>query len=271
MNTVQTGISERAFVHPDAKLGPNVTVAPFATIDSDVEIGEGSWIGPNAVVQDGARIGKNVKIFPGAIIASIPQDLKFQGEYTTTVIKDGAMIREFATINRGTTYADTTIISENALVMAYAHVAHDCIVGRNSIIANTVNLAGHVIVEDFAIIGGSCAVHQFARIGRHAFVAGGSLVRKDVPPYILAAREPLMYAGVNHRGLARRGYSSQAIRNIQEIYRRLFLADLNTTQALVAIEESFPDDEVRGSILSFVRQSQRGLIRGYTFQTNGRA
>ena len=172
-----------ANIHPDARIGNNVRIEPFATIAADVEIGDDCWIGPNAVIMDGARIGKGVQIFPGAIISSVPQDLKFAGEKTSTIIGDYTVIREYATVSRGTADRFKTEIGNHCLIMAYVHVAHDCIIGNHCIIANSVQLAGHVIIEDFVVIGGTSAVHQFVKIGAHAMVSGGSLVRKDVPPY----------------------------------------------------------------------------------------
>jgi UDP-N-acetylglucosamine acyltransferase len=263
--TTTTTISHLANVHPQAKLGEGVTIEPFATVQGDVEIGDGSWIGPNAVIQDGARLGREVKVFPGAVVSTVPQDLKYRGEYTTVIIGNRSIIREFATINRGTSAADTTVLGDDVLIMAYAHVAHDCILGNRVIIANTVNIAGHVTVEDNAIVGGSCAIHQFVRIGQHSMIGGGSLVRKDVPPFIIAAREPLSYAGVNYRGLQRRGYTQEQIRAVQEVYRKIFLSGLNITQAIEAVEHDLPASTERDTILDFVRKCERGLCKPYSF------
>ena len=196
-----------AYVHPQAEIADSVVIEPFAFISKNVVIGEGSWIGPNVNIMPGTRIGKNCKVFPGAVIGAIPQDLKYRGENTAAVIGDGTTIRECVTVNRGTSYAQKTVIGSNCLLMAYSHVAHDCQIGNNVILANSVNLAGHVEIEDWAILEGMVAVQQFIRIGAHAFIAGGSLVRKDVPPFVKAAREPLAYAGVNSIGLRRRGFS----------------------------------------------------------------
>lgn len=265
----ETEVSALAYIHPDAQIGEGVTIEPFATIKGDTEIGDGSWIGSNAVIQEGSRIGRNVKIFPGAVISSIPQDLKYKGEYTTVEIHDNAIIREFATINRGTSYADKTVIGQGVLIMAYAHVAHDCILGPKSIIANTVNIAGHVEIDECAVVGGSSAIHQFVKIGKHAMVGGGSLIRKDIPPFITVAREPLTYAGVNYRGLQRRGFSPEQIRRIQEIYRVIFLSGMNNSQALDHVEKHFPDSDERKLILNFIRDSRRGIVRGYSFM-NGK-
>ena len=202
-------------VHPEAKIGNNVTIQPFATVQKNVVICDGTWIGPYATIMEGSRIGKNCKIFPGAVISGIPQDLKFRGEETTTEIGDNTTIRECCTINRGTVDKYKTAIGANCLLMAYVHVGHDCIVGNNCILGNVVQLAGHVVIDDFVIFGGSCAVQQFSKIGAHAYIGGGSLVRKDVPPYTKAAREPLSYAGINTVGLRRRGFSSEKISEIQ--------------------------------------------------------
>jgi UDP-N-acetylglucosamine acyltransferase len=261
-------VSTLSHVHPGAQLAPDVQVDPFVTIHEDVVVGEGSWIGSNAVLQNGTRIGANCRIFPGAIISTIPQDLKYQGEYTTTEIRDGVTVREFATINRGTAYSNKTLLKEGALVMAYAHIAHDCIIGEGAIIANTVNIAGHVIIEDFAIVGGMCAIHQFCQIGQHSMISGGSLVRKDVPPFVIAAREPLSYVGTNYRGLSRRGFTHQKIQELQEIYRVIFLSGHNMRHATQIIEQEFAPTQERDAILTFIAKSERGLLRGYQF--NGR-
>ena len=209
-------------IHPGAKIGKNVVIAPFVTIEDNVEIGDGTWIGPNVVIMQGARIGKECKIFPGAVISAIPQDLKYAGEVTTVEIGNRVIIREFVTINRGTAEKQMTAVGDNSLLMAYVHVAHDCIVGKNCILANNVVLAGHVEIEDFVVLEGLVAVQQFVKIGYHAFIAGASLIRKNVPPYVKAAREPLSYAGINSIGLRRRGFSNETISNIEDIYRIIY-------------------------------------------------
>jgi len=210
-----------AYVHPGAKIADQVTIEPFVTIYGDVEIGEGTWIGSNVTIMDGARIGKNCRIFPGAVISAIPQDLKFAGEKTTVEIGDNTTIRECVTINRGTKDRWKTSVGNNCLIMAYCHVGHDCQIGNNCIFSNNTTLAGHVSIDDYVVLAGMVAVHQFCHIGAHAFVTGGSLVRKDVPPYVKAAREPLSYVGINSVGLRRRGYSSDQINEIQDIYRTI--------------------------------------------------
>jgi len=253
-----------AYIHPEAKIAQNVVVEPFTTIDKDVEIGEGTWIGPNVTIMSGARIGKNCKIFPGAVISATPQDLKFAGEITTAHIGDNTVIRECVTVNRGTIDRMKTVVGSNCLLQAYVHVAHDCVIGNNCVISNSVQFAGHVVLGDWAIVGGMSAVHQFVQIGQHAFIGGGSLVRKDVPPFIKAGREPLAYAGVNSIGLRRRGFTEDAILQIQQCYRLLFMSGLNTSDALDKIELELPPSPERDEVVNFVRNSGRGIIKGHS-------
>ncbi|AFD09074.1 acyl-ACP--UDP-N-acetylglucosamine O-acyltransferase [Solitalea canadensis] len=257
-------IQPLAYIHPQAKIAENVVIEPFVTIHKDVEIGEGTWIGSNVTIMDGARIGKNCRIFPGAVISAVPQDLKFGGEYTTAVIGDGTTIRECVTVNRGTNDRKETRIGKNCLLMAYTHVAHDCIIGDNCILANAVQLAGHVTVDDWAIIGGTSAVHQFVSIGAHVMVSGGSLVKKDIPPYTKAGREPLSYVGINSVGLRRRGFDSAQINQIQEVYRILFMKNYNTTKALDIIDAEIAPTEERDEIVNFIRNSNRGIMKGFS-------
>jgi UDP-N-acetylglucosamine acyltransferase len=257
-------ISPLAHIHPEAKIGNNVIIEPFATVKGNVEIGDNSWIGSNTVIWDGARIGKNVKIFPGASISAVPQDLKFAGEETETFIGDNTVIREFVTISKGTSDKFKTVVGNNCLLMAYVHIAHDCLVGNHCILANTVQVAGHVTIEDWAIIGGASALHQFVKVGAHVMISGGSLVRKDVPPYTKAAREPLTYAGVNTIGLRRRGFSAEKISEIQEVYRYIFLKGLNNSKALDLVESELSPSEERDYIIQFIRTSERGVMKGYS-------
>lgn len=252
-----------ANVHPEAKIGNNVIIEPYATVQKDVAIDDNSWIGPGAIIWDGARLGKNVKVFPGASVSSIPQDLKFAGEKTETFIGDNTVIRESVTISRGTTDKFKTVIGKNCLLMAYVHVAHDCIIGNNCVLVNTVQVAGHVTIEDWAIVGGASALHQFVKVGAHVMLSGGSLVRKDVPPFTKAAREPLAYAGVNTIGLRRRGFTSEKIAEIQEIYRYMFLKGMNNTKAIELVEREVPQSQERDYILEFIRTSERGIMKGY--------
>lgn len=259
-------ISNLAQVHPDAKIGKNVTIEAFTSIHADVVIGDNSWISTNVSIMNGARIGENVKIFPGAVISAIPQDLKYKGEATYVKIGNNTIIREYVTINKGTTANIETIVGNNCLLMAYAHIAHDCIIGNNCILANCAHLAGHITIDDWAIIGGLSAVHQFVKIGKHTMISGGSLVRKDVPPFVKAAREPLAYAGVNSIGLRRRGYSNEQIIEIQNVYRHIFLNKLNVTKAIAQVEATMLPTPERDEILSFINSSNRGIMKGY----NGR-
>lgn len=252
-----------AYIHPAAKIAPSVVIDPFVTIDANVEIGEGTRIGSNVTIMEGARIGKNCRIFPGAVIGAVPQDLKFRGEDTTAVVGDNTTIRECVTINRGTAAKGKTVVGSNCLLMAYSHIAHDCIVGDNVIVANSSQLAGEVIVDNFAIIGGGTLVHQFCHIGAHVMIQGGALINKDIPPYVKAAREPISYVGVNSIGLRRRNFSNEAIREIQDIYRYLYLSRMNVSDALDAIEAELPATRERDEILLFIRNAKRGIIRGY--------
>jgi len=249
-------------IHPEAKIHPSVVVEPFATIQKNVVIGEGSWIGPYVTIMEGARIGKNCKIFPGAVISSIPQDLKFEGEDTTAELGDNTIIREFVTINRGTVYNHKTVIGSNCLLMAYSHVAHDCIIGDHCIMSNGVQLAGHIIIGDHVVIGGTTAVQQFVRIGRHAFVSGGSLVRKDVPPFIKAAREPLSYVGVNDVGLKRRGFTSENIHHLEDIYRYIFVNHTNISRALDEVQTEVAESPLKTEVTQFIKSSERGILKG---------
>jgi UDP-N-acetylglucosamine acyltransferase len=252
-----------AYVHREAKIADNVVIEPFSTISKDVEIGEGTWIGSNVTIMEGARIGKNCKIFPGAVISAPPQDLKYKGEKTETIIGDNTIIRECVTVNRGTTDKWKTVIGNDCLIMAYVHVAHDCILGNNIILANSVQLAGHIEIEDYAIVGGISAVHQFVKIGRHCMISGGSLIRKDVPPFTKAGREPLSYIGINSIGLKRRGYSNEQVQQIQDVYRELFLKNRPFNKALSYIETNIPVSDERDEIVLFVRESKRGIMKGY--------
>ncbi|MCB0620819.1 MAG: acyl-ACP--UDP-N-acetylglucosamine O-acyltransferase [Saprospiraceae bacterium] len=250
-------------IHPEARIGNNVTIEPFVNIGRDVEIGDGTWIGSNVCIMDGARIGRNCKIFPGAIIGAIPQDLKFSGEYSTLEIGNDVTIREYCTLNRGTKANHRTIIADHSLLMAYVHVAHDCLIGKHCVLANNVTLAGHIEIGDWAVLGGLVAVHQFVKIGQHAMVGGGSLVRKDIPPFVKAAREPLSYAGINSIGLKRRGFTAEQIRTIQDVYRILFIKGYNTSQAVELIRTKVEATPERDHVLDFLLNSSRGIMKGF--------
>ncbi|MCG8411778.1 MAG: acyl-ACP--UDP-N-acetylglucosamine O-acyltransferase [Bacteroidales bacterium] len=257
-------ISNLAYIHPEAKLGKDVTVEAFAWIDRNVEIGDNTWIGPNATIMYGARIGKNCKIFPSAVVSAIPQDLKFKGEETIAVIGDNTTLREGVTVNRGTASKNKTVVGDNCLLMANVHVGHDSILGNNIIISNSTNVAGEITIDDFAVISACVQIHQFVHIGGHVMVAGGSLVRKDVPPYITVAREPLSYAGLNSIGLRRRGFKTETITQLQDIYREIFVKDQNVAQALEYIEKEISDSEEKQYVIDFIKSSERGIIRGYS-------
>lgn len=252
-----------AYVHPQAEIADNVVIEPFVTIHKNVTIGEGTWIGSNVTIMEGARIGKNCKIFPGAVISAVPQDLKFKGEESIAKIGDNTVIREYVTINRGTKANYETVVGSNCLLMAYVHVAHDCILGDGVILGNAVTLAGHIEIDDYSILNGMVAVQQFVHIGAHTYISGGSLVRKDVPPFVKAAREPLSYVGINSIGLRRRGFDTQKINHIQDIYRNIYLRGNNTSQALAVIEAEMPATPERDEIISFIARSSKGIMKGY--------
>lgn len=252
-----------AYIDPGAKIANNVVIDPFVTIDRNVEIGEGTHICNNVTIFEGARIGKNCRIFPGAVIGAIPQDLKFKGEDTVTIIGDNTTIRECATVNRGTASTGKTVVGSNCLIMAYCHIAHDCVVGDNVIMANAVQVAGEVHIDDYAIVGGGALIHQFCHLGSHIMVQGGAQVPKDIPPFVKAGRIPLSYAGVNSIGLRRRGFSNEQINQIQEIYRYLYMSGLNNSDAVSLIEAELPATPERDEVILFVRNSKRGIMKGY--------
>jgi UDP-N-acetylglucosamine acyltransferase len=255
-------ISTLANVSPNAKIGKNVTIEAFATIYGDVEIGDNTHIHPNALIYPDTIIGENCQIFPGAIIGIVSQDLKYKGERSTTVVGNNTIIREYVTIHKGTADRMTTKIGDNCLLMAYVHIAHDCIIGNNVIIANYTGLAGHVTIEDFVIIEGMGAVQQFVTIGAHSFLAGDSKVRKNVPPYIRVAREPLQYIGVNTVGLTRRGFEKEVINQIEDIYRLIFVRGHNITNALELVTKEIPDSTIKNQIVEFIKNSTDGIIKG---------
>lgn len=252
-----------AYVHPDAKVHPSVIIEPFVTIGPNVEIGEGTHIYSSVTIMDGARIGKNCKIFPGAVVGAVPQDLKFKGEDTLAIIGDNTTLRECVTVHRGTASKGKTVVGNDCLIMAYCHVAHDCNVGNHVIMSNATQLAGEVVVDDYAIIGGGSLVHQFCHIGSHVMIQGGALINKDIPPYVKAGHEPISYVGINSVGLRRRGFDTEIIEQILDIYRALYLSGLNFSDAVDEIENTIPQSKERDIIIDFVRNSKRGIIRGY--------
>ena len=256
-------ISKLAYVSGKAQLGANVTVEPFAYIADDVIVGDGCWIGPGAVLMDGARLGRNCQVHTAAVVAGIPQDLKFKGEYTTAEVGDNTMIRESVTISRGTAAKGKTVVGSNVLLMAYVHVGHDCVVGDRCILANRVSLGGEVEIDDWAILGGHCAVHQFSRIGAHVMVSGGSLISKDIPPFVTAAHNPLSFVGINSIGLRRRDFTNEQIEQIQEMCRILFQSGYSYTKGCELVEREMPQGPERDMMLSFSRKSKRGIIKPY--------
>lgn len=251
-----------AYIHPEAKIDPSVQIGPFVFIDKDVEIGAGTIIDANATICEGVRIGKNCHIFPSAVVGAIPQDLKFKGEKTYVFIGDNTCIRECATIHRGTASKGKTVVGSNCLIMAYCHVAHDCILHDHIIMSNAVQLAGEVVVDDWAIIGGGSLVHQFTHIGAHVMIQGGTKINKDIPPYVIAAREPVSYCGINSVGLNRRGFTREQIASIQDTYRTLYMSGLNVSQAVEQILEAVPQTPERDTIIDFIKGSPRGIVRG---------
>jgi UDP-N-acetylglucosamine acyltransferase len=248
-------------IHPEAKIGANVVVEPFATIHKDVEVGDGTWIGAGAVLLDGARVGRRCKIYPYAVIAGEPQDLKFSGEASTAEVGDNTVVREFVTINRGTAASGKlrTTVGSDCLIMSYVHVAHDCCVGSHVVMSGYAGIAGEVNVGDWAILGGGALVHQFVNLGQHSMISGGSKTSKDVPPYVLAGHEPLVYAGVNVIGLRRRGFTNEQISAIHDIYRIFYQSNLNVAQACEVLDK-LPASPERDVVLAFVRGSKRGII-----------
>jgi len=256
-------IHHLSVVHPDAVIGKDVTISQFVTIEKNVVIGDGTYIYPNVVIMEGARIGKNCRIFPGAVIAGIPQDLKFAGEETVCIIGDNTTIHECVTVNRGTASRGKTVVGNNCLLMAYSHIAHDCILKDNVIIGNATQIAGEVEIDDYAILSGGSLVHQFTKVGSHVMAQGGSKIGKDIPPYIIAGRDPISFSGVNIVGLRRRGFATEQIAAIQEIYRTLYQSGMNNSDAIKHIDAQLPDSIEKANIVEFVIGSTRGIVRGY--------
>ena len=252
-----------AYIHPAAKIHPSVVIDPFVSIDQNVEIGEGTHIGSNVTIMEGARIGKHCNIFPGAVISGIPQDLKFNGEETTAEIGDYTTIRECVTVNRGTASRGKTTVGSRCLIMAYSHIAHDCKIGDNVIMSNATQVAGEVVVDNFAVIGGGTLIHQFCHLGEHVMIQGGAHINKDIPPFVKAGRDPIAFTGINSIGLRRRNVNNDQIRDIQETYRYLYLSRLNVSDAVDRIEAELPATPERDLIIEFIRNSKRGIVRGY--------
>lgn len=258
-----SNISNLASIHPNAKLGNNVTVDPFVYIEADVEIGDGTHVMANATILNGSRVGSGCRIFPGAVIGAIPQDLKYKGEETYAVIGNNTTVRECCTVNKGTAAKGKTVVGNNCLLMAYSHIAHDCVLKDYIIIGNATQLAGEVEVFDHAILSGGTLVHQFTRIAEYAMIQGGTRLGKDIPPYIIAGREPVSYAGINLVGLRRNGFSNEKINQIQEIYRLIYQSGLNVSDAIKKIEEEGTLEAEIDNIVQFIKESPRGIVRGY--------
>lgn len=259
MNVV---IDPRAIVSEKAQLGGNISIGPFSIVEDNVIIGEGTHIASAALIANGARIGKECRIHHGAVVGTIPQDLKFHGEQTLIEVGDHTTIREYATLNRGTSERGKTTVGHHCFIMAYAHIAHDCSIGNHVILANSVNMAGHVSIEDHVVIGGMVPIHQFVRIGCHAMVGGGYRVTKDIPPYILAGHEPLTFQGLNIVGLKRRSFSPETISQLEKLYDLIYRSQYNVTQAVAKIKTDFPMSEEILHVIDFIQNSKRGIIWG---------
>lgn len=254
-------ISPLAYIHPEAVIGEGCEIGPFCYIDKDVVLGSNNRLMNGVTVLSGTRMGNDNRIFPGAVIGAIPQDLKFQGEETTTEIGNNNTIRENVTINRGTAAKGKTVVGSNNLLMEGMHIAHDVIVGSGCIIGNTTKLAGEVIVDDFAIISACVLVHQFCHIGSYVMVGGGTRTGQDIPPFVMAAREPVAYCGLNLVGLRRRGFSRDLIENIHNAYRLLYQRGKLREECLKEIRETVPMSPEIEYILDFVTSSKRGIIK----------
>jgi UDP-N-acetylglucosamine acyltransferase len=259
-----TNIDSRALVSPKAVMGDGVHVGPFSIIEDDVTIGEGTRIGSHAVIHNGSRIGRECKIHDMAVLGGPPQDLKYHGEPTTLEVGDRTDIREFVTLNRGTAETGRTVIGSNCMFMAYSHVGHDCVVGDNVIMANCSALGGHVHMGSWVILGALTGVHQFSAVGDHAMIGACFRVVKDVPPYILAGSEPLIFERLNIVGLRRRGFSDKTIEVLDKTYRLIYRSSLNVSQAVARIQEEVEQTPEVQSVLSFIARSKRGIISGYT-------
>lgn len=254
-------IHPTAIISSKAKLGENINIGPYVIIHDDVEIGVNCTIGSHAVIYDGARIGNNVNIHQSAAVSNVPQDLKFGDEKSYFYIGDNTTIREFVTLHRGTGEGGFSRVGSNCLIMAYVHVPHDCIIGDNVIIANTVQIAGHVEIDDWVIIGGVAAIHQFTKIGKHSMIGAGFKVSQDIPPFVLAGREPMRYMGLNVVGLKRRGFTSEDISVLKKVYGLLYESGLTFSKAKEKIQELYGNIPVAKDVLDFLARSNRGIIR----------
>jgi UDP-N-acetylglucosamine acyltransferase len=254
-------ISPLAYVDPEAVIGENVEIGPFVYIDKNVVIGDNNKIMPHATILYGSRIGNGNTIFPNAVIGAVPQDLKFRGEETTAEIGDNNLIREGVTINRGTAAKGRTKVGSGNLLMEGVHVAHDATIGNGCIIGNATKMAGEIVIDDNAIISAEVLMHQFCRVGGYGMIQGGCRFSKDIPPYIIAGREPISYAGINLIGLRRRGFSNETIENIHNAYRIIYQSGLTTTEAIAKIKAELPASKEIDYIVDFISSSERGIIR----------
>jgi len=253
-------IHKTAIVDSSATIGSDVTIGAYSIVEAGTEIGDGCRIASHALIASGTKLGCECKVFKGAVVGTIPQDLKFEEEESTLIIGDGTIIREFCTLNRGTKGGGTvTSVGKNCLLMTYVHVAHDCFLGDNVILANGVNMAGHVTIEEFVGISGLCLIHQFVRIGRYAYIGGGSRISQDIPPYILTTGEPLGYYGLNSIGLKRRGFTAEQMSKVKRAYQFIYRSKLNLKQAVEAIKSDIELTEEIRIILDFIEKSERGL------------
>ena len=255
-------IHPSAIIDPKAQIGKNVDIGAFSTVNDDVIIGDNVVIGTGAFIDSGTRLASNCKVGHYSILGNAPQDLKYKDEKTYLEVGEGTIIREFSTLNRGTTYHYKSVIGKNCFIMTYVHIAHDCLIGDNVIIANAVNMGGHVEIDSHAIVGGLTAIHQFTKIGQHAFVGGGLRINKDIPPYIRVAGDPARYAGTNFVGLERKGFSKEVILEIKRAYRFIYQSSDTVAEASERIKkdlQSYPEIQ---ELLEFLKRSERGIIRG---------
>lgn len=254
-------ISDRAIVSDKAFIGNNVSIGHYSLIEDNVNIADDVKIHSSVVIHSGTSLSKGVRVFHSAVIGSEPQDLKFQGEETVTLIGENTVIREFCTITRGTKASGKTIVGSNSYLMSYVHIPHDSIIGDHVIIANSVNMGGHVEIGNWAIIGGLVGIHQFVKIGEHSFIAFGSRVTQDVPPYVLAGGMDFGYRGLNIVGLRRRGFDEGKIRSISNAYDIIFGDKYNVSDAIKFIKDNMAETEEINKIIDFIEKSQRGIIR----------
>ena len=262
-------ISPLAYIHPGAKLGENCIVEPFVYIDDNVVIGDNCHIMAHSSVLSGTRMGNGNRIFQGAVIGGIPQDLKFVGEETTLEMGDNNTVRENVTLNRGTASKGKTVIGSNNLFMENSHIGHDSVIGSGCIIGNSSKIAGEVTIDDCAILSACVLVHQFCHIGSYVMIQGGSRLNKDVPPYIIVGREPARYSGLNIVGLRRRGFESDVIRNIKDIYDTIYYQGYNISDACAKVAAGFPESVERDTILEFIKNSKRGIVRSDNSSNKG--